>query len=67
LASSSASLRSSAVRSGARLNINGLVYHRKKALGLTSLPGTATLLSAIFPGLVENCENVFLLVRAGSA
>src|SRR5215211_325638 len=29
LASSSASLRSSAVRSGARLNINGLVYHRR--------------------------------------
>jgi len=45
LASSSASLRSSAVRSGARLNINGLVYHRRKALGLTSLPGAATLLS----------------------
>jgi hypothetical protein len=39
LASSSASLRSSAVRSGARLNINGLVYHRRKTLGLTSLPG----------------------------
>jgi hypothetical protein len=67
LASSSASLRSSAVRSGARLNINGLVYHRRKALGLTSLPSAATLLSAIPPGLVENCENVFLLVRAGSA
>src|SRR5688500_8839186 len=33
LASSSASLRSSAVRSGARLNINGLVYHRRKAVG----------------------------------
>src|SRR5215218_1630682 len=52
LASSSASLRSSAVRSGARLNINGLVYHRRKAPGLTSLPSAATLLSAILPGLV---------------
>src|SRR5215213_1134601 len=52
LASSSASLRSSAVRSGARLNINGLVYHRRKALGLPSLPGAATLLSAVSPGLV---------------
>ena len=41
LASSSASLRSSAVRSGARLNINGLVYHRRKALGLTFFPMTA--------------------------
>src|SRR5215211_6257657 len=38
LASSSASLRSSAVRSGARLNINGLVYHRRKALGRISSP-----------------------------
>src|SRR5215207_1772777 len=52
LASSSASLRSSAVRSGARLNINGLVYHRRKALGLPSLPGAGTLLSAVPPGLV---------------
>src|ERR671911_1929053 len=52
LASSSASLRSSAVRSGARLNINGLVYHRRKALGLTSLPGAGALLSAVPPGLV---------------
>src|ERR671912_2957280 len=52
LASSSASLRSSAVRSGARLNINSLVYHRRKALGLTSLPGASALLSAVPPGLV---------------
>src|ERR671910_492337 len=52
LASSSASLGSSAVRSGARLNINGLVYHRRKALGLTSLPGASALLSAVPPGLV---------------
>src|SRR5918999_6585073 len=52
LASSSASLRSSAVRSGARLNINGLVYHRRKRLGLTFLPGAATLLPAIPSGLV---------------
>jgi hypothetical protein len=52
LASSSASLRSSAVRSGARLNINKLVYHRLKGLGLTSLPGTSALLSAVPPGLV---------------
>src|SRR5215203_363509 len=47
LASSSACLRSSAVRSGARLNINGLVYHRRKALGLPSSPGAPTLLSAV--------------------
>jgi hypothetical protein len=33
LASSSAFLRSSAVRSGARRNINRLVYHRRKGLG----------------------------------
>src|ERR687898_1785153 len=52
LASSSAPLLSSAVRSGARLNINGLVYHRRKALGLTSLPGASALLSAVPPGLV---------------
>src|ERR687898_3597280 len=52
LASSSASLRSSAVRSGARLNINRLVYHRRKGLGLTSLPGASALLSAVPPGLV---------------
>src|SRR5215208_5278586 len=52
LASSSAFLRSSAVRSGARLNINGLVYHRRKVLGLTSLPGAAALLSTVSPGLV---------------
>src|SRR3712207_9119441 len=52
LASSSASLRSSAVRSGARLNINGLVYHRRKTLGLTFLPGASALLSAVPPGLV---------------
>src|SRR5918998_2779402 len=52
LASSSASLRSSAVRSGARLNINGLVYHRRKAPGLTSLPRASTLLSTVLPGLV---------------
>src|SRR5918994_1797487 len=51
-ASSSAPLRSSAVRSGARLNINRLVYHRRKGLGLTSLPGASALLSAVPPGLV---------------
>src|ERR687891_50887 len=48
LASSSASLRSSAVRSGARLNINGLVYHRRKALGLG-----AARTSGIAAGLVS--------------
>src|ERR671910_3891676 len=52
LASSSASLRSSAVRSGARLNINGLVYHRRMAPGLTALPGAAASLSTVPPGLV---------------
>src|SRR5215208_1381733 len=57
LASSSASLRSSAVRSGARLNINGLVYHRRKALGLPSLPGAATLLSAVSPGIATRLHG----------
>src|SRR3712207_9193559 len=52
LASSSASLRSSAVRSGARLNINGLVYHRGKAPGLTPLRGAAASLPTVPPGLV---------------
>jgi MFS family permease len=54
LASSSASLRSSAVRSGARLNINGLVYHRRKALGLPSLPGAA---GAVFLGAFVAAER----------
>src|SRR5215211_2500692 len=67
LASSSASLRSSAVRSGARLNINGLVYHRRKALGLTSLPGAATLLSAIPPGLVAVAARLHDAPPAGAA
>src|ERR671920_873274 len=67
LPSSSASLRSSAVRSGARLNINGLVYHRRKALGLTFLPGVATLLSAIPPGLVAVAARLHSAPPAGAA
>src|SRR5829696_7060052 len=67
LASSSASLRSSAVRSGARLNINGLVYHRRKPLGLSFLPGTATLLSAIPPGLVAVAARLHSAPPAGAA
>ena len=67
LASSSASLRSSAVRSGARLNINSLVYHRRKALGLTSLPGAAALLSAIPPGLVAVAARLHGAPPAGAA
>src|SRR5215204_4715237 len=67
LASSSASLRSSAVRSGARLNINGLVYHRRKALGLTFLPGAATLLSAIPPALVAVAGRLHSAPPAGAS
>src|SRR5215204_3955415 len=67
LASSSASLRSSAVRSGARLNINGLVYHRRKARGLTSLPGAATLVSAALPGLVPVAARLLGAPPAGAA
>src|SRR5215213_1392020 len=67
LASSSASLRSSAVRSGARLNINSLVYHRRKAPGLTSLPGAATLLSAVPPGLVAVAARLHGAPPAGAA
>src|SRR5215211_2276725 len=67
LASSSASLRSSAVRSGARLNINNLVYHRRKAPGLTSLPVAATLLSAVPPGLVAVAARLHGAPPAGAA
>ena len=67
LASSSASLRSSAVRSGARLNINGLVYHRRKALGLTSLLGAYALLAAIPPGLVAVAARLHCAPPSGAA
>src|ERR687889_1416706 len=67
LASSSASLRSSAVRSGARLNINGLVYHRRKALGLTSLLGACALLAAIPPGLVAVAARLHGAPPSGAA
>src|SRR5215213_3745961 len=52
LASSSALLRSSAVRSGARLNINGSVYHRRERLGQSSSPPNLTSFTdAIAPPL----------------
>src|ERR671911_1956931 len=67
LASSSASLRSSAVRSGARLNINGLVYHRRKVPGLTSSPGSAASSPTVSPGLVTVAARLHGAPPAGSA
>src|SRR5687767_7345666 len=67
LASSSASLRSSAVRSGARLNINGLVYHRRKAPGLISLTGASALLEAIPSGLVAVAARLHRAPPSGAA
>src|ERR687897_2347677 len=67
LASSSASLRSSAVRSGAHLNIKGLVYHRRMAPGLTALPGAAASLSTVPPGLVAVAASLHGAPPAGAA
>src|ERR671911_1618476 len=67
LASSSASLRSSAVRSGARLNINGLVYHRRKVPGLTSSPGSAASSPTVSPGLVTVAARLHGAPPAGAA
>src|SRR5919112_6346746 len=67
LASSSASLRSSAVRSGARLNINGSVYHRRKAPGLPPSPDAGALLSTVSPGLVAVAASLHGAPPAGTA
>src|SRR5215210_1271378 len=74
LASSSALLRSSAVRSGARLNINGSVYHRRERLGQSSSPPNLTSFTdaitpplAVSPCLVPVAARLHGTPPAGSA